>query len=77
MLTAPFDALSASFYDQLVPFVFGSIGQELELDLDDKSSVGLSHNNVLPSHQYRVNVKKISKNNWILSFGLAFKQMTR
>ncbi|XP_047166015.1 uncharacterized protein LOC124835166 [Vigna umbellata] len=37
------------------------MGQELELDLDDKSSVGLSPNTVLPSHQYCVNVKKISK----------------
>ncbi|KAK7399209.1 hypothetical protein VNO78_10388 [Psophocarpus tetragonolobus] len=37
------------------------MGQELELDLDDKSSVGLSPNTVLPSHQYHVNVKKRSK----------------
>ncbi|KAH1251454.1 hypothetical protein GmHk_05G014325 [Glycine max] len=38
-----------------------SMGQELELDLDDKSSVGLSPNTVLPPHQYCVNVKKRSK----------------
>ena len=37
------------------------MGQELELDLDDKSSVGLSPNTVLPPHQYCVNVKKRSK----------------
>jgi len=37
------------------------MGQELELDLDEKSSVGLSPNTVLPSQQYCVNVKKISK----------------
>ncbi|KAL2342756.1 hypothetical protein Fmac_004041 [Flemingia macrophylla] len=37
------------------------MGQELELDPDDKSSVGLSPNTVLPSHQYCVNVKKTSK----------------
>ncbi|XP_020217896.1 uncharacterized protein LOC109801278 [Cajanus cajan] len=37
------------------------MGQEFELDPDDKSSVGLSPNTVLPSHQYCVNVKKRSK----------------
>ncbi|XP_027340268.1 uncharacterized protein LOC113853818 [Abrus precatorius] len=36
------------------------MGQELELNLDEKSSVGLSPNTVLPSHQY-CNVKKRSK----------------
>ncbi|KAJ1406014.1 hypothetical protein SESBI_25466 [Sesbania bispinosa] len=37
------------------------MGQELELDLNDKSSEGLSPNTVLPSHQYCANVKKRSK----------------
>ncbi|KAG5014482.1 hypothetical protein JHK85_020618 [Glycine max] len=44
-----------------IPFLDSSMGQELELDLDDKSSVGLSPNTVLPPHQYCVNVKKRSK----------------
>ncbi|KAK7308974.1 hypothetical protein RJT34_05348 [Clitoria ternatea] len=38
------------------------MGQELELDLNDKSSVGLSPDTVLPSHQYCLNVKKVCKN---------------
>ncbi|BAU00555.1 hypothetical protein VIGAN_10216000 [Vigna angularis var. angularis] len=38
------------------------MGQELELDLNDKSSVGLSPDTVLPSQQYCLNVKKIYKN---------------
>ncbi|CAJ1927822.1 unnamed protein product [Sphenostylis stenocarpa] len=38
------------------------MGQELELDLNDRSSVGLSPDTVLPSQQYRLNVKKRYKN---------------
>ncbi|KAK7406131.1 hypothetical protein VNO78_07750 [Psophocarpus tetragonolobus] len=38
------------------------MGQELELDLSDKSSMGLSPDTVLPSHQYCLNVKKRYKN---------------
>ncbi|XP_029125009.1 uncharacterized protein LOC109788089 isoform X2 [Cajanus cajan] len=38
------------------------MGQELELDLNDKSFVGLSPDTVLPSHQYCLNVKKRYKN---------------
>jgi len=38
------------------------MGQELELDLNDKSSVGLSPDTVLPSQQYCLNVKKIYEN---------------
>ncbi|MED6156595.1 hypothetical protein PIB30_015907 [Stylosanthes scabra] len=37
------------------------MGQDLELDISDKSSLGLSPNTVLPSHQYSSNVKKRSK----------------
>lgn len=33
-----------------------------ELDLNDKSSVGLSPNTVFPSHQYCLNVKKTCNN---------------
>ncbi|ESW30500.1 hypothetical protein PHAVU_002G158000 [Phaseolus vulgaris] len=38
------------------------MGQELKLDLNEKSSVGLSPDTVLPSQQYCLNVKKIYKN---------------
>lgn len=38
------------------------MGQELELDLNDKSSLGLSPDTVLPSQQYCLNVKKRYKN---------------
>ncbi|KAL2669292.1 hypothetical protein AAZV13_01G178400 [Glycine max] len=38
------------------------MGQELEFDLNDKSSVGLSSDTVLPSHQYCFNVKKRCNN---------------
>ena len=37
------------------------MGQEFELVINDKSSVGLSPNTVLPSHQYCLNVKERSK----------------
>ncbi|MED6158921.1 hypothetical protein PIB30_037468 [Stylosanthes scabra] len=37
------------------------MGQDLELDISDKSSLGLSPNTVLPSHQYSSNAKKRSK----------------
>ncbi|CAK8579198.1 unnamed protein product [Lathyrus sativus] len=37
------------------------MGKELELDLNSKSSVGLSPNTVLPPQQYSLNVKKRSK----------------
>ncbi|TKY70951.1 hypothetical protein E2542_SST07245 [Spatholobus suberectus] len=38
------------------------MGQEFELDLNDKSCVGLSPDTVLPSHQHCLNVKKRYKN---------------
>ncbi|RDX95780.1 hypothetical protein CR513_21660, partial [Mucuna pruriens] len=38
------------------------MGQELELDLSDKSLVGFSPDSVLPLHQYCLNVKKRYKN---------------
>ncbi|KAF7810275.1 uncharacterized protein G2W53_037018 [Senna tora] len=38
------------------------MGQEIEMDLNEKSSVGLSPNTVLPSHQHRSYAKKRYKN---------------